>query len=285
MPTILDPRKITLTKQTRIIYANMIEAENDFCTAIGEVGFQHKENRQKLIFAHDDINMRAVKSALRALEKSRAKYLTAAKEDEIASRETRTDVGFFDTIADQSTLPPRLVCRAGLRDITAENLADVVKQLQDRADFVKLQQVRAYRVGMLTLQEAMEEVGRQITAKLEHIERSRWHGNHARAEMQERVLAEAREVFAQLEALAARTDADALHVRLRSGTGSRFRARFPGVGSEKWFTVPFTIANIAVVGVRDKNMHNVSPRSREREYERIAVCGLFEVFEPRKPGN
>ena len=285
MPTILDPRKITLTKQTRIIYSNMIEVENAFCDSIGEVGFQHKENRQKLIFAHDKIDLRRARSNLKKLESVRADYLNSAKEDEVTSRETRTDVGFFDTIADQSTLPPRLVCRAGLRDITAENLADVLEELKDKADFVKLQQVRAYRVGVLTLQEAMEEVNRQILLKQEHIDRSRHHGNHARARLQEQVLTNAQEVFVQLRALAARSDADALHVRLRSGTGSRFRARFPGVGSEKWFTVPFTIANIAVVGVVDKDMRNVSPRSREREYERIAVCGLFEVFEPRKPSK
>ena len=167
-------------------------------------------------------------------------------------------------------------------DITSGNLGDILAKLKDRADFVKLQEVRAYRIGTLTLAEAMAEVDRQITQKLEHIHNSRSHGNHARARLQEDVLEQHRAVHAALAEVAGRADADALHVRIRSGTGSRFRARFPGIDGAKWHTVPFTIANVAVVAVQNRTLREVAHRTREADFVRVAVAGLFEVFERRQ---
>lgn len=282
MPHILDPRIITLSKNTRKIYASMIQAEHDFCDAFGKVGFQHEDNRQKLIFSNANPNEEQIKQALIRLEKRRADYLEGAKEDEESTRETRRDVGVFDTIADQSTQPPRLITRNGQMDITSQSLKEVMGLLKDPADFVKVQQILAYRIGTLTLQEALDEIARQVQQQLQYIENSEAASNYRRADQQKNVLSAQRETQAILRGVADRADVDALHVRIRSGTGTRFRAKFSGVDGGKWCTTPFTVANVAIIAVRDQAIRAVHKRTRETQYVRVAVAGHFEVFEERQ---
>lgn len=281
MPHLLDPRIITLSKDTRKIYGKMIEAEYAFCNTIGDLGFQHEDNRQKLIFSKQSFNVSRVRKVLGMLEEWRENYLASAKADEQATRDNRPQVGTFDTIADQSTQPPRLITRTGSVAITSANLEQVVELLKDPADFVKFQQKVAYRIGRLTLQEALDEIAGHIRTQLFYIENSEKASNYERARRQEAVLRGHEETQKILRQVAARADADGLHVRIRSGIGTRFRARFPGIDDGKWLTVPFTVANVAVIGVADRGLRGVHNRTRETRFERIAVAGIFEVFEEK----
>jgi len=278
MPSVLDPRIISLSKPTLRRYADMIGAEQAFCRIVGTVG--HANNRQTLVFAGADISPTATRAALRELENRRAEYLQGAKDDEEASRERRAGVGMFDTIADQSTQPPRIITRWGERDFTSENVPEIIDALKDRADFVRMKRFSAYRAGTLTLAEAVAEIEQRMISQRRFIENSIEASNYARSDAQTEKFHEMQGIRQTLLRLADLSDADALHVRIRSGHGFRFRARFPTIAETKWTTVPFTIANVAIVNAADRGLRGVDKREKPAAFGFVVSAGSFAVFAP-----
>lgn len=279
MPTILDPRIITLTPEIRRRFGTVIDAEIALCRSVGS----SVSERPMIALASVPLPVEAVISGLRQVETAKRGYLSALRAEELRTRDQRGDA--LPDIGLRSVSPPLLIGRNGIADLTAENAREAIAAASEPCQRVTVREADAFRAGAVTwgeIEADFRERRERIRQTITNYEKD---GHAARAADRMAQLSGIEELHGMLAGVLPELDAAGIPVTLRlaSGRSRHYRAIWEKIGDHPKIGVTFRVTNVAIVRA-EPGCGIAQARSRRRDggLVRAGVIGRVGIHVPAR---
>lgn len=196
----------------------------------------------------------------------------------------------FPGIGIQTTGPVLLVTRVGLVELERNNaIPAVAAALADPADRLTFATWTAYRAGRMSVADAMKWLMLKAAEQAARAERSEARRQYDRQRNQLLVQRDLEESIARLRRVGEALDRAGIvdvSLHLVSGTGTRFRARFPSRTGQKWSSTEFTLPAPRLLALSPEVKLEKAPgRDRPRKNVFIFAVDRLQMFVPPEAGE
>ena len=277
MPTILDSRIITLTKEIRDLLSAVIYAEIALCRAVGS----SLSERPMVALAPVPLPVERVIPALRQVEAAKRAYLHELRAEELRTRDQRGDA--LPDIGLRSVSPPLLIGRNGVVDLTSENAREAIAAAADPCQRVTIREAKAFRAGAVSWEEIEADFRERREGLRQTIANYEKDGHASRAADRMAQLSGIEELHAMLAGVLPELNAAGIPVTLRlaSGRSRHYRAIWEKTDDHPKTGVTFRVANVAIVRA-EPGCWIAQARSRRREggLVRAGVIGRVGIHVP-----